>query len=109
MNEIKALHSIQIMLSSLIENFQSKITDFFDYVRNEDKDGKRFVVKINSQSSESEIIDDFSKIYRRYKALKRKIVGDYFFKETESLVEKLSADFEEPIRGAALMNEQEVL
>jgi len=83
----------------LIEEFQAKTTDFFNYVRNEDKDGKRLVVKINSHSSESEIVDDFSKIYRRYKALKRKIVGDYFFKETEDLVEKLSADFEELVKN----------
>lgn len=97
---IAARNEEEAKVGSLIEDFQAKITHFFDYVRNEDKDGKRLVVKINSHSSEAEIVDDFSKIYRRYKALKRKTVGDYFFKETEDLVEKLSADFEELARDS---------
>ena len=97
---IAARNAEEAKVGSLIEDFQAKITHFFDYVRNEDKDGKRLVVKINSHSSEAEIVDDFSKIYRRYKALKRKTVGDYFFKETEDLVDKLSADFEELVRDS---------
>ena len=44
--------------------------------------------------------DDFSKIYRRYKALDRQTVWDYFFKETEDLVEKLCDDFEVTVRDA---------
>ena len=50
-------------------------------------------MKINSRSSESEIYDDFAKIYRRYKALNRQKVGDYFFKEMDDLVNKLCDDF----------------
>jgi hypothetical protein len=30
----------------------------------------------------------------RFRALRKKTVGDYFFKETEDLVEKLCDDFE---------------
>jgi len=49
--------------------------------------------------SETEIYDDFAKIYRRYKVLNRPTVGDaYFFKETEDLVEKLCDDFETTVR-----------
>lgn len=96
---IAARNEEEAKVGSLIEECQAKTTDFFDYVRNEDKDGKRLVVKINSHSSESEIVEDFAKIYRRYKALKRKIIGEYFFKETEDLVEKLSADFEELVKN----------
>ena len=44
------------------------------------------------------LIQDFAKIYRRYKALNRQTVGDYFFKETEDLVTKLCDDFEVTIR-----------
>ena len=58
------------------------------------EDGKRLIVKIKSHVSEDEIYEDFAKLYRRYKALNRKRVGDYFFKETEDLVDKLCADFE---------------
>jgi type I restriction enzyme R subunit len=77
----------------LIQDFESKIKDFFEYVRNT-SEGKRLIVKINSRSSESEIYDDFAKIYRRYKALNRQNVGDYFFKEMDDLVSKLCDDFE---------------
>ena len=42
--------------------------------------------------------DDFSKIYRKYRALYRSKVGDYFFKETEDLVDKLWDDFELMLR-----------
>jgi len=64
----------------------------------DDKDGIRLIVKIKSHVSETEIYDDFAKIYRRYKALNRKTVGEYFFKETEDLVDKLCDDFEATVR-----------
>ena len=57
-------------------------------------EGERLIVKIKSHVSEEEIYEDFAIIYRRYRALNRKKVGDYFFKETEDLVEKLCDDFE---------------
>ena len=66
---------------------------FFDYVQNANE-GERLIVKINSHVSEAEIYDDFAKIYRRYKALNRQNVGDYFFKEIDDLVGKLCDDFE---------------
>ncbi|WP_028401054.1 DEAD/DEAH box helicase family protein [Ectobacillus panaciterrae] len=77
----------------LIQEFESKIKDFFYYVRNANE-GKRLIVKIKSYVSEAEIYDDFAKLYRRYKALNRQRVGDYFFKEMDDLVEKLCDDFE---------------
>jgi len=57
------------------------------------------IVKIKSHVSENELYDDFAKIYRRYKALHRQSVGDYFFKETEDLVDKLCDDFEVTVRA----------
>jgi type I restriction enzyme, R subunit len=36
----------------------------------------------------------YGKPYRRFQALRKKTVADYFFKETEDLVEKLCDDFE---------------
>jgi len=77
----------------LIKDFEAKILDFFSYARNTNE-GERLIVKIRSHVSEAEIYDDFAKIYRRYKALNRQLVGDYFFKETEDLVDKLCDDFE---------------
>ncbi|WP_429120581.1 type I restriction enzyme subunit R domain-containing protein [Aeromonas allosaccharophila] len=90
---IAARNEQEARTGTLIKDFETKIVDFFRYVR-ESSEGERLIVKINSHVSENEIYDDFAKIYRRYKALYRQAVGDYFFKETEDLVEKLCDDFE---------------
>ena len=90
---IAARNEQEAKTGTLIKDFEAKIVDFFRYVR-ESNEGARLIVKIKSHVSEHEIYDDFSKIYRRYKALHRQTVGDYFFKETEDLVEKLCDDFE---------------
>jgi len=80
----------------LIEKFEAKIRDLFRYVRESD-DGERLTVKIKSHVSEGEIYDDFAKVYRQYRALYRQSVGDYFFKETEDLIDKLCDDFEKQV------------
>jgi type I restriction enzyme R subunit len=94
---IAARNEQEAKTGTLIQDFEAKILDFFQYVRN-DKDGERLIVKIKSHSSEAEIYTDFAKLYRRYKAFNRKDVGEYFFKETEDLVEKLCDDFEVTVR-----------
>jgi type I restriction enzyme, R subunit len=81
-----------------IQEFESKIKDLFQFTRTS-KEGKRLIVKINSNVSEDEIYDDFSKIYRRYKILNRKTVGDYFFKVMEDLMNELCDDFEVTVRN----------
>ena len=95
---IAARNEQEAKTGTLIKDFETKIVDFFRYVR-ESNEGERLIVKIKSHVSEHEIYDDFAKIYRRYKALHRQTVGDYFFKETEDLVEKLCDDFEITVRG----------
>ncbi len=85
-----------------IQEFDAKIRDLFEYVRNSD-DGKRLIVKINSNVPEDEIYEDFAKIYRKYKALNRRKVGDYFFREMEDLVNKLCDDFEGYVRNRPLV------
>ena len=90
---IEARNEKEAIVGTLIKEFEGKIQDLFDFVRSQE-DGKRLIVKIKSHVSEDEIYDDFSKLYRRYKALNRKKVGNYFFKEIEDLVDKLCADFE---------------
>lgn len=96
---IAARNEQEAKTGALIQDFESKILNFFCYVRNTNE-GERLIVKIRSHVSEAEIYDDFAKIYRRYKALNRQIIGDYFFKETEDLVDKLSDDFEVTVRNA---------
>ncbi|MGL4500729.1 MAG: hypothetical protein ACRC78_24570 [Planktothrix sp.] len=86
------------MVGTLIQEFEEKIADLFEYVRNS-TEGKRLIVKINSHVSEDEIYDEFAIINRKYKALNRKKIGEYFFKETEDLVDKLCDDFEATIRN----------
>lgn len=90
---IAARNEQEAITGSLIQDFETKIKDFFDYVQNANE-GERLIVKINSHVSEAEIYDDFAKIYRRYKALNRQKVGDYFFKEFDDLIDKLCDDFE---------------
>ena len=90
---IAARNEQEAKTGSLIQDFETKITDFFAYVR-DSSEGERLIIKIKSHVSENEIYDDFSKIYRRYRALHRQSVGDYFFKETEDLIDKLCDDFE---------------
>ncbi|MDD2161410.1 DEAD/DEAH box helicase family protein [Pseudomonas sp. MIL19] len=96
---IAARNEQEAKTGTLINDFETKIVDFFRYVR-ESSEGGRLIVKIKSHVSEHEIYDDFAKIYRRYKALHRQTVGDYFFKETEDLIEKLCDDFEITVRDA---------
>lgn len=94
---IAARNEQEAKTGTLIQEFETKILDFFRYVRNTNE-GERLIVKIKSHVSEAEIYDDFAKIFRRYKALNRLTVGDYFFKETEDLVDKLCDDFEVTVR-----------
>ncbi|MGZ8162025.1 MAG: type I restriction enzyme subunit R domain-containing protein [Methylobacter sp.] len=90
---IAARNEKEALVGSMILDFDSKIKDFFDYVRTANE-GKRLIVKIKSHASEEEIYNDFAKLYRRYKALNRRKVGDYFFKEMDDLVDKLCDDFD---------------
>ncbi|HCA01166.1 MAG TPA: restriction endonuclease subunit R [Halomonas campaniensis] len=93
---IAARNEQEAKTGTLIKDFEAKIVDFFRYVL-ESSEGERLTVKIKSHVSENEIYDDFAKIYRRYKALHRQAVGDYFFKETKDLIEKLCDDFEKAV------------
>ncbi len=93
---IAARNEQEALVGSMILDFDLKIKDFFDYVRTA-SEGERLIVKIKSHASEAEIYDDFAKLYRRYKALNRQNVGDYFFKEMDDLVDKLCDDFEDTI------------
>lgn len=95
---IAARNEQEAKTGTLIKDFETKIIDFFHYVR-ESSEGERLIIKMKSHVSENEIYDDFSKIYRRYRALYRSKVGDYFFKETEDLVDKLCDDFEIKLKG----------
>jgi type I restriction enzyme, R subunit len=94
---IAARNEQEAKTGTLIKDFEAKIVEFFRYVR-VSSEGARLIVKINSHVTEKEIYDDFAKIYRSYRALHRKTVGDYFFKETGDLVEKLCDDFETTVR-----------
>jgi type I restriction enzyme R subunit len=82
-----------------IHEFELKINQFFAYVNQSDK-GKRLIIKIKSNVSENEIYDDFAKIYREYKVLNRKTVGEYFFKEMDGLLNKLCDNFENIVRNS---------
>jgi type I restriction enzyme R subunit len=90
---IAARNEEQEKTGVLIQQFASKILDFFDYVQ-ENKEGERLIVKMKSHVAEDEIYDEFARIYRRYRIFNQKTVGEYFFEETKDLVNKLCDDFE---------------
>ncbi|MBU3178424.1 DEAD/DEAH box helicase family protein [Clostridium estertheticum] len=90
---IEARNEHEAKTGLLIDNFESKIKEFFDYISNA-AEGARLMVKIKSHVSEAEIYEDFRKIYKRYSILYRKSIGEYFFKEMDDLVNKLCDDFE---------------
>jgi type I restriction enzyme R subunit len=95
---IEARNANEAIVGKLIQEFADKIEDLFEYVRNS-PEGRRLIIKIKSQVSEDEIYDDFAKIYRRYRALNRQRIGDYFFKEMDDLVNKLCDDFDFTVRA----------
>jgi type I restriction enzyme, R subunit len=94
---LEARNQQEDVKGELIRQFAAKISEFFTYIQNSDE-GKRLVVKIKANVPEEEIYDNFAKIYRKYKILNRKQVGDYFFKEIEDLLNKLCDDFEATVR-----------
>lgn len=90
---IAARNEEQEKTGLLIQEFASKILDFFDYVQ-KNKEGERLIVKMKSHVAEDEIYAEFARIYRRYRIFNQKTVGEYFFEETKDLVNKLCDDFE---------------
>lgn len=86
-------------IAELIQEFEKKIDDFFDYLRN-DEAGKRLVAKILDDGmafSSEEIYSDFSKMYRKY-TIKNKELDDFFKRETKDILPQLCDDFERDIK-----------
>lgn len=100
MDIIEARNQNEEQIATLIQEFESKILAFFAYIPTT-KIGERLIVKIKSSVAENEIYDTFAIIYRSYKILKQSEVGEYFFKETSDLVNKLCDDFEKTVRESA--------
>ncbi len=86
-------------IGELIKQFEQKIDKFFEFIKADEK-GKRLILKIQTAGSafgESEILADFEKIYNKYRIRFRKKIGEFFFKQTRDLIEKLFEDFEESV------------
>ena len=99
---IEARNENEEQIGALIEEFQAKIEVFFKHIKNS-KEGQRLIVKIKTPNiSEDEIQEGFARIYRRYKILNRKKVGEFFFKETESFISKLCDDFEKEVLSESM-------
>ena len=85
-------------IAELIQDFEKKIEDFFNYIRTDDL-GKRLIAKIKDGGqafSQDEIYTDFGKIYRKYTVLKKDL-GDFFKRETKDSLHQLCDDFERTI------------
>lgn len=87
----------QEKIGELITNFKSKITAFFQYIR-ETPNGARLVAKIRSgHVPDNEIYDDFAALYRKYRLHHQRTVGREFFKTMDDLTEKLCDEFEKSL------------
>lgn len=83
-------------IEALILDFQNKIEAFFKYVRLPEN-GTHLIAKMKDGGSvfdEEEIYSDFAKLYRKYIRRNRKLLGQFFIKETEDIVNQLCDDFE---------------
>ena len=98
---IESRNAEQKLIGDLIEEFAKKVLAFFTFAA-QSSEGNRLIVKINSNVSETEVYEEFGKIYRKYKVLHQDEVGEYFFKETKDLVEKLCNDFEQWVKLGAM-------
>lgn len=59
---IEARNEQRAKMATLIQKFESKIKEFFAYVGKTDE-GQRLIVKTHSHVTETEIYNDFAKIY----------------------------------------------
>ena len=87
-------------IAELIEEFEAKITSFFDFIK-VDALGKRLVAKITDEGSafsQDEIHNDFSRVYRKF-ILKNKDIGDFFKNETKGTLNQLCDEFEREVLG----------
>jgi len=95
---IEARNEEEEFIAEQIKNFESKIDDMFEYFQY-DTHGTRLVAKIKSHSfPEEEIYSDFRKLYKKYSIVNRKVLGEFFIRETNSMVDKLCDDFEGVVR-----------
>jgi type I restriction enzyme R subunit len=82
-------------IEELIEEFEKKITSFFEYIKT-DENGQRLIAKIKDEGSafsQDEIYSDFTKLYRKY-TIKNKDLGEFFVRETKDILNQLCDDFE---------------
>jgi type I restriction enzyme R subunit len=86
-------------IEELIEEFEKKITTFFDYIKI-DSNGKRLIAKTlndGSAFSQDEIYSDFTRLYRKY-IIKHKDLGEFFKRETRDNLTQLCDDFERTLK-----------
>ncbi|MFA5920115.1 MAG: SNF2-related protein [Methylococcaceae bacterium] len=79
--------------------FDENVQKLFDFAKN-DEDGHRLIAMIKTSDAAIKIIDQqnqFARIYRMYKAINRKTIGDDFFNEVDKDVNALFDKFKATI------------
>jgi len=97
-------------IEKLIEEFEKKITDLFEFIQNDSK-GKRLVAKIldtGSAFSSEEIYDDFQRVFRKYINRNKKELGTFFIKETKDITNQLCDDFDRLLKEEGLFVNKKV-
>lgn len=92
-------------IEELIKDFESKVNLLFAYVKNDDQ-GKRVVSKILDKGStftSDEIYEDFSKVFRKFIRRNKNELGEFFVKESKTIVNQLCDDFERSLHEESLV------
>lgn len=96
---IRQRNAEEAAVEEMIDAFQKKIEDLFEFILTH-SEGQRFVSKIKSDRttfSYSQILDEFTRFYKRFFRKNRDVVSEAFKRETKDMVGQLCDLFEEGI------------
>jgi len=91
-------------IEELIKDFESKVYSLFEYIKNDDQ-GKRVVSKMLDEGStftQDEIYEDFSKVFRKFIRRNKNELGEFFVRESKTIINQLCDDFERSLQEERL-------
>lgn len=88
-------------IETLIDDFREKIEAFYTHLEDPtDRNCTRLIAKIQDTSGafeEEEVFEDFSIQYRRYVRRRRRVLSDFFKRESADILRQLFDDFEKRV------------
>ena len=95
---IKKLNEEESEIEARIQEFEDKVELLFDYIT---KEGKRVIAKMKDTGPNfdaNDIYDEFNKLYKRFIRRNKAVLGAFFVKESESLVNQFCDEFERRLK-----------